>query len=382
MKVAILHEMLVKFGWAEKVVQTFQKMYPDADLYTLIYDEKSMWEFFPPDKVTTTKITQRVFKILKNQRFCLPFMSRAVESLDFSEYDLVICSSSAFAHWAITKPECKFVVYCHAPARYMWDWTNEYKAELWIWKNIKWNILWFFLNRLFLQLRVWDYMASKRPDITLANSSNTQSRITKYHRKDSIVLYPPIETSRFQKEISTDIFTQQNSKYSIWKNNYYIIISALTEFKRLDIAIKWFNNLDQKLVIIWAWDYKAELQKLVESENIIFTWPQYWDDLVSLVQNSLWLIFPWEEDFWMVPVEALAAGKPVFALSKWWLLETVTAWITWEFFDDVEGDDFATKFKSFHSNNLEQKYKAENCIKKAEEFSEESFEKKFKEIIR
>ncbi len=378
MKIAILHEMLVKFGWAEKVVQTFQKMYPDVDLYTLIYDEKKMWEFFPSEKVRVAKPTQRIFKLLKNQRFCLPFMSKAVESLDFSQYDMVICSSSGFAHWAITKPECKFIVYYHAPARYMWDWTNEYKKEIWADKGVKWYII----NKLFLKLRIWDYIASKRVDISLANSSNTQSRITKYFRKDSTVLYPPIETKRFQKEINSNIFSSQAEEFNISQNNYYIIISALTEFKRLDVAIKWFNNLDTKLLIIWAGDYKTELEKLVENKNIIFAWAQYWDDLVSLVQNSLWLIFPWEEDFWMVPVEALAAWKPVFALAKWWLLETNSAWITWEFFNDVEWKDFVETFNIFHKNNLVWKYKPEDCIKKAEEFSEESFEKKFKEIIK
>ena len=379
MKIAILHEMLVKFWGAEKVVQTFQKMYPEADLFTLIYDEKKMGEFFPPEKITVAKSTQRIFKIFKNQRFCLPYMSSSVESLDFSEYDMVICSSSWFAHWAITKPECKFVVYYHAPARYMWDWTNEYKKEIWADKWIKWYIL----NKLFLKLRIWDYIASKRSDISLANSSNTRSRITKYFRKDSSVLYPPIETKRFQKEIDNNsILNSFSLQEKEVPAEYYIIISALTEFKRLDIAIKWFNQLTSKLLIIWAGDYKWELEKLVSSDNIIFAWPQYWDDLVSLVQNSLGLIFPWEEDFWMVPVEALAAWKPVFALSKWWLLETNTAWITWEFFNDVEWEDFVEKFNIFHKNNLSWKYKPEDCIKKAEEFSEESFERKFRELIK
>lgn len=386
MKVAILHEMLVKFWWAEKVVQTFSKMYPNADIFTLIYDENKMSEFFPGKKIITPKITQRIFKLFKNQRLCLPFMARWVESLDFSKYDLVICSSSGFAHGAITKPECKFVVYCHAPARYMWDWTNEYKAELWVGKTFKWNILWFFLNRLFLKMRIWDVMASKRSDITFANSSNTQSRITKYHRKESIVLYPPIETTRFQKQLSEDLeFHLEDLWVEKWE--YYIIISALTEFKRLDVAIKWFKKLpDSKLVIIWDWsnDYKQELVNLKweDNDNIYFVWPQYWDDLVNIVQNSLGLIFPGEEDFWMVPVEALAAWKPVFALSKWGLLETVTAWITWEFFDDVEWSDFVEKFALFNKNNADWKYDPIDCIRKAEEFSEESFMQKFSHSIK
>ena len=307
-----------------------------------------MSEFFPWKEIITPKITQRIFKLFKNQRLCLPFMARWIESLDFSDYDLVVCSSSWFAHWAITKPECKFIVYYHAPARYMWDWTNEYKKEIWANRWLKWYIL----NKLFLKLRIWDFIASKRSDIAFANSSNTQSRITKYHRKDSIVLYPPIETTRFQKVLADD-FGFPLADLWFQKGEYYIIISALTEFKRLDVAIEWFKKIPQSnLIIIWDWEHKEELIKLAwDSNNICFVWPQYWDDLVNIVQNSKWLIFPWEEDFWMVPVEALAAWKPVFALKKWGLLETVTAWITWDFFHDVEWEDFVERFEEFNQKN-------------------------------
>ena len=200
MKIAILHEMLVKLWGAEKVVEKFVDIFPEADLYTLIYDENKVWKVFQKDKVKTAKITQRIYNLIKKQRLCLPFMPKAVESLDFSNYDVVLCSSSWFAHGAITKPETKFIVYYHSPARYLWDWTNEYKNDIW------WNswIKWLFLNNMFLKLRKWDYIASKRANINLANSKNSASRVKKYYRKDSEILYPPIETNRFQKELPLD----------------------------------------------------------------------------------------------------------------------------------------------------------------------------------
>lgn len=374
MKVAILHEMMIKIWWAEKVVENLLSLYKDADVFTLIYDEEKVWKIFPKSKINKQVFdlkSQKIYKITKKQRFCLPFMAESVEKLDFSGYDLVICSSSWFAHWAITKPETKFVVYYHSPARYLWDWTNEYKNDLWLNNGWKKYIMKPLINKWFLDFRQWDYIASKRVDINIANSKNTANRIKKYYKKDSIILYPPIETGRFNKKVE---------KYS--EENYYIIISALTEFKKIEVAINWFNKIDEKLLIIWAWDHKDKLEKLVKNKNIKFLWAKYSDELVSIVQNSKWLIFPWEEDFWMVPIEVMSAWKPVFAYNWWWLKETVKAWITWDFFDKKDGEDFIEKFKIFNEKVNSWKYKKEDCIKTAKEFDKKVFEKKLSEIIK
>ncbi len=385
MKIAILHEMLIKFWGAEKVVQSFLKTFPEAHLYTLIYDEKKVWNFFPKQKINKKCFnlkTQKIYNIFKKQRLCLPYMALSVEQLDFSDYDIVLCSSSWFAHWAITKPETKFIVYYHSPARYMWDWTFEFKKDLKLPFFIK-PLFIYNLNKLLLKLRQWDFIASKRNDITIANSKNTASRIKKYYKKDSILLYPPVETNRFSQKINLEKinFKSLVKKYNFKKNDYYIIISALTEFKKIDIAIKAFNSLTkQKLIIIWDWNYKKELEK-ISQENIKFIWKQYWDNLVWLVQNSLGLIFPWEEDFWIVPIEVMAAWKPVFALAKWGLLETIIAWKTWDFFNNPEWNDFIKNFQTFHKNNLSWKYKQKNCQNQAKNFSEEIFKQKLKNII-
>lgn len=362
MKVAILHEMLVKKWWAEKVVEKFARMFPEAPIYTLIYDEEKMWDMFPASKVIVAKNTQRIYKWTKNQRYCLPFMPMAVESFDFSEYDLVICSSSWFAHWAITKPETKFIVYYHSPARYLWDWTNEFKRDLWWWK-----LKLYILNKIFLSLRQWDFIASKRVDISLANSQNVADRIKKYYKKDSLIVYPPVETTRFIPGEKWD---------------YYIIISALTEFKKLEIAIEAFNKMSlKKLKIVWAWNYREALENMTKSKNIEFLGPKYWQELVNLLQNSKWLIFPGEEDFWIVPIEAQAAWKAVFAYKWGWLLETVIPWLTWEFFDDKNGWDFVEKFEIFDNNIDNNVYNEEKIRQNSLRFSEEEFENKIKEII-
>ncbi len=393
MKIAILHEMLIKLGWAEKVVEKIASIFPEAPIFTLIYDEEKVWKVFPKDKVTVASTTQKIYNLTKNQRFCLLFMSRAIESFDFSDYDIVICSSSGFAHWAITKPETKFIVYYHSPTRYLWDWTNEYKKDIGFDKWIKWYIL----NKLFLSLRIWDVIASSRVDINLANSKNSASRVQKYYRKTCEILYPPIETKRFQKEIDKTIChcewneaiqkTWNNLingllRTSQWQTNYYIIISALTEFKKIEIAIEWFNKMpDKNLVIIWDWNYRETLKNKVTWNNIIFTWARYSDELVELVQWSLGLVFPWEEDFWIVPIEAMAAGKPIFAYAWGWLLETVIDNKTWSFFSDKTWYDFVPKFKEFdqkvHSWFFDKKFITKHALK----FDESLFEKRIKEIV-
>lgn len=377
MKVAILHEMLIKLGGAEKVVENFMKLFPDATIFTLIYDEKKCGKVFPREKISPQvwkSKTQKRYNLFKKQRFCLALMAISVENFDFSEYDLVICSSSWFAHWAITKPETKFVVYCHSPARYMWDWTNEYKRDLGLNSWWKKYFLKPFIERTFYKNRQWDLMASSRADLIIANSKNTSNRIKKYYRRESKILYPPVETQRFAKILEKNNFEKPFEKY-------YIIISALTEFKKIEIAISWFNELEENLLIIWAGDFRENLEKLTKKENIKFVWAKYDDELVFLVQNSSGLIFPWEEDFGIVPIEVMSAWKPVFAYKGWWLLETNIEWVTWSFFEDKNWKDFIEKFEIFHKNNLKNIYTKENCINQAKNFSQEIFEKRFLELI-
>lgn len=366
-KIAILHEMLIKLWWAEKVVEKLLNIFPEADLYTLIYDQNKVWQVFPKSKINKqvfSLTTQKIYNLTKNQRLCLIYMPGSVESLDFSKYDVVLASSSAFAHWSITKPETKLIVYYHSPARYMWDRTNEYKRDIWWNKWIKWYIL----NKILLKLRQWDYIASKRVDISLANSKNVQERIKKYYKKNSTIIYPPVETDRFRIWVSED---------------YYIIISALSEFKKIEVAIEWFNKMNnKKLKIVGWWTYEWYLKKLAwDNKNIEFLWPKYGDELVELLSKCKWYIFPGEEDFGITPVEAMASGKWVFAYRGWGLLETMIEWETWEFFDDNNWSDFIDKFQIFEKNIDSWVYDSEKIRWNAIRFSEQEFEKKIKEII-
>ncbi|MDD4151011.1 MAG: glycosyltransferase [Candidatus Gracilibacteria bacterium] len=368
MKVAILHEMLIKKGGAEKVVEKFMRIFPEAPIYTLIYDENKVGDIFPASKVKVANITQKVYKWTKNQRFCLPFMSMAIESFDFSEYDVVLCSSSGFAHGAITKPETKFIVYYHSPSGYLWHQTNEYKKMIGFDKGLKG----YFLNKLFLKFRIWDYIASKRVDIPLIASKVAQKRIIKYYkRNDSKVLYPPVDTKSFMEKTK-----EYNSK------DYYITISALTEWKKVDLIIDKFNKMpDKKLKIVGVGNQEENLKKLVKGNNIEFVGYKSGEDLFKIVGESIGGIFTGVEDFGIAIVECMAAGKAIFGISEGGIKETVLEGITGEFYNNIDGSDFIEKFKIFDNNIKNNVYNEENIKNNALRFSEEEFENKIKEIV-
>lgn len=375
MKIAILHEMLIKLWWAEKVVESFLEAFPEADLFTLIYDENKVSQNFPKNMINPqcfNLATQKRYNLFKKQRFCLPLMAKSVESLDFSEYDVVLCSSSWFAHGAITKPETKFIVYYHSPARYLWDYTNEYKNSLWINNGFK-KVFRYFLNKMLLKNRIWDYMASNRVDIPLAASNHVSKRIEKYYRRNDFkVIYPSVEIDKFL-----------NFKTEIKKEDYYITIAALTQWKRLDVLIKAFNKMpEKKLKIVWVWDYELSYRNMVTSSNIEFVWYKSWNTLITLLKQAKWFLFASMDDFWIAPVEALACNTPVFWLWKWWLLETNLKWITWDFFYLENWEDFIENFKLFEKNIDSWTYKENNLQKHVKQFSKQTFIKQIKEIVK
>mgnify|MGYP002079457718 CR=1 FL=1 len=381
MKVAIVHEMLIKLGGAEKVVEKLVKMFPDANIFTLIYDEKKVGHIFPRKNPVTGKTirspfwTQWIYDMTGKQRLCLPFMPGAIESFNFSKYDLILVSSSAFAHGIITKPTAKTIVYYHSPARYLWDWTNEYKRDIGADKGIKA----YFLNKLFLKLRIWDVMASERADIVVANSENVAKRIQKYYRQKAKVIYPPVELMRFREEKDT---SNLELEYGIKAKWYYIIVATLTEFKKIEIAIDACKKTGDTLIIVWEGKYRYKLEERSEKkENIMFLGSKFWDELVTLVQWAKGMIFPGEEDFGIVPIEALASGVPVFAYGKWGLLETVKEDVTGNFFYESDGRDFIKYFDTFKKNIKEWVFKKSILQKSVEKYDEQIFEEELQKLI-
>jgi len=375
MKIAILHEMLVKLWWAEKVVESFMQTFPEADIFTLIYDEDKVKEIFPKNKINKqcfSLATNKRYNLLKKQRLCLPLMAKSVESLDFSEYDVVLCSSSWFAHWAITKPETKFIVYYHSPAWYLWHQNHEYKNMILNNKNFIFRFLLnTYLSRFFIRAREWDFLAGQRTDVIIAASCDTKKRIEKYYNKKvDLVLFPPVDVVKFY-----------NNSYKI--KDYYLTISALTESKRLETMINAFNKMpNKKLKIIWVWNLEEPLKKLVKWDNIEFLWYKSWKELYKLVWESRWWIYTWVEDFWIAAIESMASGRPVFWLKEWWFKETIIPNKTWDFFDFGDGSDFISKFEIFEKNIDNWIYKEKYLLGHVKQFSKENFIEQIKNIVK
>ncbi len=361
MKVAIVHEMLVKMGGAERVITSLLKKYPNADIFTLLYDEKECGKTFPKEKVTTSRL-QKWFKWGVPKQAMLPFMARAIEDFDFTGYDLVISSNSAFAHGVICPSDVPHICYVHAPMRYVWDYTHTYIEE----KTKSWKrVLKYPLQYLFTKLRLWDFSAAARPDVLMANSKTTQHRIQKYWRRDSEVVYPPVNIERF-----TPTKTHNGS---------YLIVSMLEPFKKIDLAVEAFLNMSEKeLVIVGEGSQKQALQALAQNaKNIHFLGKKSDEEVEKLMHQARAFVFPGLEDFGITPVEAMAAGKPIIFFAKGGVTETVI--------DGTTGVGFTSQTPSALQQAVEHfeamEFDTDVIRARAEEFSEEKFLERVEEIV-
>jgi len=355
MKIALVHEMMVKLGGAERVVRKLLDMYPKSPIYTLIHDKKKTDKWFNKAKVHPSYL-QRYYELVKNPKWLLPKMADAIEQFDFSKFDVVISSSSAFAH-GIKTGDIKHVSYCHSPMRYAWDYTHQYTRKMSFPMQMA-------TAKLLTDIRIWDYKSADRPHKIIANSKHVQKRIEKYWRKKADVIYPPVSVKAFTA-------TQDHE-------DYFLIVSALTPFKRIDLAIKAFNKIGRKLIIIGDGSQKKILESMSQA-NIEFL--GYKDDSVvrEYMQNCRALIFPGEEDFGITPVEAMAAGKPVLAYGVGGVLESVVPGKSGEFFTQLNEQSMIDGITRLMINERDYDYKKIRKI--AEKFDESVFEKKMNRII-
>ncbi|MFC1615990.1 glycosyltransferase [Patescibacteria group bacterium] len=359
MKVAIVHDFLLKLGGAERVVNSLSKIFPEAPIYTLLYDEEKVGKIFPKDKVITSSL-QKYPKFIRNRyRYLLSKMPRAIEELDFRNFDLVISSSSAYSHGIITSLDTRHICYCHSPMRYAWDWTHEYREE----NKIR-GLKSLFVTPLLKKIRIWDQIAADRPDQYIANSKYISNRIKKYFQQDSKVIYPPVEIERF--------------KASKNHSDYFLIVSTLTPYKKIDLAIQLFNKIGRKLVIIGEGSHRKQLEN-ISGPNIEFLGFVDDDTAKEYMENCRAFIFPGEEDFGIAPVEAMACGKPVLAFGKGGLLETVIPGKTGEFFYDQNLNSMEDALARLLHNESFYDYKS--IRKHAEQFSEEQFINNIKKLI-
>jgi glycosyltransferase involved in cell wall biosynthesis len=355
MKIALVHEMLVKLGGAERVLKSLTDIYPSSPIFTLINEPKVSGEWFK-DKKIHPSFLQAYYTWIKNPKWFLGKMPKAIESFDFRNYDVVISSSSAFAH-GIKKGKAKHICYCHSPMRYAWDYAHEYT------KNYS-PLMKFLIASKLNKLRQWDFRAAERADVIIANSEHVRKRIQKYWRKDAVVIYPPVDIKRFNPKP--------------YHEDYFLIVSALTPFKRIDLAIQAFNKIKRKLVIIGDGTQRKILESMA-SDNIEFLGHKEDGVVRDYMENCRALVFPGEEDFGITPVEAMAAGKPVLAYGVGGVTESVQEGVSGEFFHEQTAESLIDGLTKLMVN--EKKYDYKKIRQIAEKFDEGVFQEKMNECL-
>lgn len=349
MNVALVHEHLAQDGGAENVLRNFQALYPDAPTYTLLYDRKRAHPAFRAKDIRTSYLQRRPFGI-KLYRWYLNEMPTAIESFDLSEYDVVLSSASAFAKGVLTLPKTMHVCYCHSPTRYLWTDSFDYVKALPYNRLIK-----SLIPRALTRLRLWDRQAADRVDYFIANSKAVQQRITKYYRRTSEVIHPPVSIEQFH--LSDRV------------GDYYLIGGRLVSYKRYDIAVEAFNKLGLPLKIFGTGPEFDRLRDRAR-KNIEFLGRVSDEAMAELYAHCIAFLHPQEEDFGITAVEAMASGRPVIAYRAGGALETVVAGVTGEFIDDQDWESLADKIIRFEPD----RYDAQAIRRHAEQFSEHRFQ--------
>jgi glycosyltransferase involved in cell wall biosynthesis len=297
MRVALVHYWLVNQRGGEAVLQALCKLFPDADIFTLFYDPEKASPVFQSHKVTASFLNpfRRFYQSL------LPLMPMALECFDLRGYDLVISSESGPAKGVLVSSEARHICYCHTPMRYLWELYPDYLSR-WTPSRLKRMLMVPLTN----YLRLWDYASAARVDEFVANSENVKRRIRRCYRRDADVIHPPVAIETF--------FWQE-------AQDYYLIVSELVAYKRLEVAVRAFSTNGRKLKVVGTGPQYRELRGMA-GQNVEFCGRVPGPELRTLYSASRALVLPGEEDFGITPVEALASGKPVIAWERGGVVET------------------------------------------------------------
>lgn len=307
MKVALVHHWLPKMRGGERVLEAMCEMFPDSDIFTLVMTKSEITETINKHKITTSFIQNMPFGE-KKYRIYLPLMPIAVEQFDLREYDIVISSDASVVKGVITRPDTLHISYCHSPIRYAWDMYHEYLNSAGL-GYIKRKLMPIVMN----YIRNWDFSASQRVDYFVSNSRHTANRIKKYYRRSSVVISPPVDIDQFKKGVK--------------KSDYYLFLGQLTPYKGAELAVETFNKLQKKLIVAGSGERLSAVKKLAgDSVKVMGGCSR--KKIIDLLSKARALIFPCEEDFGIVPVEAQASGTPVIAYGRGGALETINGVFT------------------------------------------------------
>ncbi len=351
----MVYDRVNKIGGAERVLLALHQLFPEAPLFTAVYDPKGApWAKVFPQVIPS--FLQRFPFAKRHHEAYFWLMPLAFESFNFNDFDLVISVTSEAAKGIITQPKTRHICYCLSTTRYLWQSYDQY------FKNKFWRLL---TRPLVAYLRHWDKIAAQRPDIMVAISENVSQRIKKYYRREATVIYPPITLSG-------------DAEVARVADNYFLVVSRLVPYKRIDIAIEAFNNLRLPLKIVGSGTEGNKLKSMAKP-NIKFLGQDLTDkELLAYYQNCRAIIFPGEEDFGLVPLEAQSCGKPVIAFKGGGVLESVVSGETGDFFYPQTAGALEKAVREFK----EEKYTGEKCQNNAQRFSQKIFVEKFKKLVK
>ena len=356
MKVAIVHDWLANMGGSEKVVLQLHQLFPDAPVYTSVYHPDKVDASFRDIDVRTTFLQKLPFGKTKYQQY-LPLMPLAFEQLDMREYDLILSSNHACSKGIIPSPHALHICYSHTPMRYAWSGFHEYREHEQVgWLKSK------LMTPLLHYLRMWDRQSADRVDHFIANSHEVAQRIRKYYRRDSTVIHPPVHIPE-QAVLGED-------------EGYYLIVSRLVAYKRVDLAIEAFNRLGKPLLVIGDGPERKNLERLA-GPTVKLLGKRDDQEVQRCYQRCKAFVFPGEEDFGITPIEAQSYGKPVIAYGRGGVLDTVIGERTGLFFAEQRVDALVDAVRVFESRTFDSLQIREH----ATGFSEDVFRRKMADFI-
>jgi glycosyltransferase involved in cell wall biosynthesis len=356
MKVALIHYWLVTMRGGEKVLEELCRLYPQADVFTHVIVPEKISDTIKSHKITTSFIARLPGAGRHYQKY-LPLMPLALEQFDLRGYDLVISSESGPAKGVVTGEDTLHLCYCHTPMRYLWNMYHDYRESTGALARA-------VMTPTFNYLRQWDYASAARVDHFIANSTTVQRRIAKTYRRRADVIHPPVAVEQFASAAET--------------GDFYLHCGQLVSYKRADIAVKAFNRLGKKLVIVGDGSEVARLKKMA-GPNIQFAGPQSAEGLRALYATCRALIFPGEEDFGIVPVEAMASGRPVIAYDKGGVRDTVRDGTSGILYPDQSVEGLLAAISRFEG--MESRFSADAIMAEAARFSADRFRAEMSGLI-
>jgi glycosyltransferase involved in cell wall biosynthesis len=355
-RVALIHYWLVTWRGGEKVLRAIADLFPGADIFTHVADPELVKQHFPDHQVSTTFVG-RLPRARRLYQKYLPLMPLALEQLDLRGYDLVISSESGPAKGVLVGPMTTHVCYCHSPMRYVWDMYHDYHEQSG------------FLTRTLMgplchYVRLWDQVSAQRVDRYIANSQFVARRIEKYYRKEAEVIHPPVAVDSFDSSRPAE--------------NFYLSVGQLVKYKRIDLLVEAFNALGSPLVIIGDGEMLPALRRIARP-NVRLLGPQTFEVIREHYARCRALVFPGLEDFGMVPVEAMASGKPVLAYGQGGARESVVDGVTGLYFHEQTADALMDAVRRFEA--MTEGFDREAIVAHALQFSERSFKERFRSAI-